>query len=510
MLKAQGAVSRLQASAAARGVAKLQLPHRKAHRTLVCTCDAENEDTLDERSQAGMVSHTLTGAAQQGGSLSSRSHTRERTHTLITFYRLAEIANPDEVVLAHRKLCKRLGIKGRIYISSQGINAQFSGEGDAAMQYTQLVLTDPRFTNTRVSVSHIQGHAFPRLRVKNKELVQQADWWRVNAARDGAGGKRLSPHAWKAVLDRLHNAAADVHAQGDTQSLPQQPQQSSWTKTAAFNASSICSECNSAAPEEAPDLVERDPLLLDVRNSYEWDAGAFEGSVRPEGVDSFRYMLDQQVSTGGALDVSSADAKERPVMMYCTGGIRCEFYSEALKQQGFKEVYQLDGGIERYLREVGNNHWNGALFTFDDRLALAPDGKTPAIEADDPDVQQLQCFCCFEYKAQAPHRNCANPDCNRLYLCCNECAEALAGACCPECMQVENKRPYVPLGEPFTKLVNYTDESTVHARRGKGRGHRRKRYRAKRAASDFDSDSEGADMDSDEDQSVRKALQHAP
>ena len=420
---------------------------------------------------------------------SCSQHEHERgspaSHKLVSFYALAHVPNPQDLAHSHRRMCQSLGIRGRIYISSQGINAQLSGAGDVAIDYANFVLSDSRFANARFTVSDIESHAFPRLRVKNKELVQQANWWRVDPSREGAGGIRLSPHEWKRALDRLNSCTSDS---------------SKCTSSAADQSNSEDSDSPQLLGESDVDPANKQPLLLDVRNAYEWDAGAFNGSIRPEGVDSFRHMLDEQVSTGGALDVSSNEAKERPVMMYCTGGIRCEFYSEALKQHGFKEVYQLDGGIERYLREVGSEHWNGALFTFDDRLALAPDGQTPASKADDESLKQLECFCCKQHNARAPHRNCANPDCNRLFLCCDECAEAYHGACSTNCMHVESKRPLIQLGESYTRLATYVDdEATVYARRGGGREKRRKRYRERKSESNENCHSE-------EEQSARKAV----
>ena len=64
--------------------------------------------------------------------------------------------------------------------------------------------------------------------------------------------------------------------------------------------------------------------------------------------------------------------KERPIMMYCTGGIRCDIYSTILRQKGYNNLYSLKGGVARYLREMGSEHWKGSLFTFDDRIAIAP------------------------------------------------------------------------------------------------------------------------------------------
>ena len=77
--------------------------------------------------------------------------------------------------------------------------------------------------------------------------------------------------------------------------------------------------------------------------------------------------------------------KERPIMMYCTGGIRCDIYSTILRQKGYNNLYSLEGGVAKYLREKGSDHWEGSLFTFDDRIAIAP-GELPSISTAEDEI----------------------------------------------------------------------------------------------------------------------------
>src|SRR5262249_4140996 len=110
-------------------------------------------------------------------------------------------------------------------------------------------------------------------------------------------------------------------------------------------------------------LQEKDKyLLLDIRNDYEWKLGRFEGASLPP-CETFR---DFEVYA----DKLKEEEEKKPVMMYCTGGIRCELYSSILMKKGFSQVYQLDGGIINYGLKEGADHWLGKLFVFDDRLSV--------------------------------------------------------------------------------------------------------------------------------------------
>jgi hypothetical protein len=102
--------------------------------------------------------------------------------------------------------------------------------------------------------------------------------------------------------------------------------------------------------------------------------------------------------------------------MYCTGGIRCDVYSAKLRQQGFSNMFTLAGGVQAYLRDEGDSKWEGELFVFDDRLAT-PNMPKLAMNGMKPHVGDRPCFCCQQPIAAPPHHNCANVDCNRLFLC---------------------------------------------------------------------------------------------
>lgn len=133
---------------------------------------------------------------------------------------------------------------------------------------------------------------------------------------------------------------------------------------------------------------------------------------------------------------------------------------------------------QAYLDKYGNDRWEGHLFVFDSRLAMTPD-RQPAALAAGP---SLKCHCCGEPRAAAPHRNCPNVDCNRLFLVCQGCVQHLGGFCCRECASATHVRPaLIQAGKQYTRWYHYADgEHVVASRRGDGRQRRRQRRRERR------------------------------
>jgi UPF0176 protein len=172
-------------------------------------------------------------------------------------------------------------------------------------------------------------------------------------------------------------------------------------------------------------LEEEDALLIDVRNQYEWEIGHFDNATLPP-LEQFRDFPEYAENLKKSVDPN------QKVMMYCTGGIRCEIYSKLLKQKGFQNVYQLEGGVINYGLKEGSDHWRGKLFVFDDRLAVSIDGKEASPIS--------KCHHCE--LATDMYYNCANMDCNELFLCCRSCHERYLGTCCYDCKHHPRRRPY--------------------------------------------------------------------
>jgi UPF0176 protein len=196
------------------------------------------------------------------------------------------------------------------------------------------------------------------------------------------------------------------------------------------------------SPEEWQKMLdERDEntVLIDVRNHYEWDIGHFEGAELPN-LEQFREFPRYAKELK-----EKRDPKKTKVMMYCTGGIRCELYSALMKEEGFEEVYQLQGGVIKYGIEAGTKHWRGKLFVFDDRLSVSISEKEPS---------ELISQCIYCKTSTDYYYNCANMDCNELFLACTSCAKEHLGCCCASCETAPRVRPLAveERPKPFRRL----------------------------------------------------------
>jgi UPF0176 protein len=300
-------------------------------------------------------------------------------YSILAYYAIVPIEDPRAEVVRHKEFFASRDFMGRIYISEQGINGQASGSAEHAEEYMDWLRSDPRFSGVSFKIHHSEEHAFPKMTVKYRRQLVAIDCEVDFSSR----GEPLSSKAWKEMLE----------AKG---------------------------------PET---------LLLDVRNDYEWKAGHFEGAELPK-LEQFRHFPEYAKQLK-----EKCDPAKTPVMMYCTGGIRCEFYSAVLKKEGFEKVYQLDGGVIQYGLDEGADHWKGKLFVFDDRLVvpLSLAGETIS-----------SCAYCG-----APHDvyyNCANMDCNALFFCCQSCRQAHEG-CCSDACRTGRVRPITDSAKPFRKMT---------------------------------------------------------
>ncbi|KAI7751304.1 hypothetical protein M8C21_002864 [Ambrosia artemisiifolia] len=210
---------------------------------------------------------------------------------------------------------------------------------------------------------------------------------------------------------------------------------------------------------------DKDVVLLDVRNGYEWDIGHFNGAQRPN-VDCFRSTtFGLSESEDVASDpLANVDKENTDILMYCTGGIRCDVYSTILRQKGYKNLYTLKGGISHYLECEGPVEWIGNLFVFDSRLSLPPS----LVKHDSTDHESIKreldgnavfakCYICGSQVSELRHRNCANLDCNLLFLCCSSCMNDLRGCCTLKCTSAARLRPVLPGHERYKKWHHYRD-----------------------------------------------------
>lgn len=303
---------------------------------------------------------------------------------VLAYYHFTPIPDPHKEVAAHKAFFKGRQLTSRIYISEHGINGQMSGIQEDAEAYMQWMHGNPLFEKVIFKIHRHHENVFPKQTIKyRKQLValdEEVDMSQI--------GQHVSPSEWKELLEK-----------------------------------------------------EKRPVLLDVRNDYEWQVGRFDGAVCPP-CATFREFREYAKKLK-----SEVDPESTPVMMCCTGGIRCELYSSLLLKEGFTKVYQLDGGIINYGLKEGSDHWLGKLFVFDDRL-------TVPISEEQTEVIG-KCYHC-----QTPNEsyyNCANMDCNRLFLCCPDCLKTFAGCCHADCQTAPRVRPYhhQDAHKPFRKWYHY-------------------------------------------------------
>ncbi|MEY2816134.1 MAG: hypothetical protein RJA78_710 [Actinomycetota bacterium] len=276
---------------------------------------------------------------------------------IILYYGFTPISDPEAVKLWQQNLCESLGLKGRILISKHGINGTLGGDMSALKKYVKTTKQYTGFRKIDFKWSMGTGNDFPKLKVRvRNELVafNAPDAIEVTERGIVNGGKHLKPKA----VDQL------VAERGD------------------------------------------EVVFFDGRNAFEAKIGKFKNAIVPDVQTSHDFVAEIK---SGKYD----DIKDRPVVTYCTGGIRCEILSAIMIENGFKEVYQIDGGIVRYGESQGDKSlWEGSLYVFDDRLNINFTEEAKTIGE------------CEKCSAPTSHfRNCTSPGCRDLILLCDHCAD---------------------------------------------------------------------------------------
>jgi len=298
--------------------------------------------------------------------LKARMEADKTPRTTVSFYKYFKIESPQDFRDFFFEKIRALGVLGRVYIASEGINAQISVptknfEAFKVFLYSIEPLNQLRL-NTAVADD---SHSFYMLKIKVRNKI---------------------------VADGLDDSTFDPADTGE------------YLSASAFNQ--LTDDPNT--------------ILVDMRNHYESEIGHFKNAITPD-VDTFRDSLD-------IIEKDLAAHKEdKKLVMYCTGGIRCEKASAYYKHKGFKQVYQLEGGIIEYTRQVHaknlENKFMGKNFVFDHRRS----------ERISDDVI-AQCHQCGQ--PCDTHVNCANEACHLLFIQCADCAEQMDQCCSDACKEV--------------------------------------------------------------------------
>ena len=232
-----------------------------------------------------------------------------KDYRVLLYYKYVTIDDPETFASEHLDYCKSLGLKGRILVSTEGLNGTVSGTKEATDAYMDHLHTDERFKDLVFKVDEADGHAFKKMHCRpRKEIValgldEDIDPHQLT-------GKYYSPSEFKEAL------------------------------------------------------LSDDTVILDARNDYEYDLGHFRGAIRPD-ITRFRD-LPQWIRE------NKEKLENKKIVTYCTGGIRCEKFSGFLKREGFEDVGQLEGGIATYGKdpETKGEYWDGKMYVFDERISV--------------------------------------------------------------------------------------------------------------------------------------------
>jgi UPF0176 protein len=283
----------------------------------------------------------------------------------ISFYRYVNIANPDQLRDELFEKWTELNCFGRVYLAHEGINAQMSVPADNWDAFVKFLYSLSYFKD--VPFKHAvdgNGKSFYKLIVKVREKI----------VADGINDPQFDPS----------HTGTYLNAQ----------------------------EFNKAVEDE-------NTIVIDMRNHYESEVGRFDRAFCPD-ADTFREELPQVID-------HLKGQEDKKIVMYCTGGIRCEKASAYFKYKGFKDVNHLQGGIIQYAKEVKEqaleSKFRGINFVFDERIG----------ERITEDILST----CHQCGSPCDHHvNCKNDDCHLLFIQCEACAEKFQGCCTPECMSI--------------------------------------------------------------------------
>ena len=281
--------------------------------------------------------------------------TNQQEPKVILYYKFVPVSDPNITMRWQKELCDRLGLKGRIIISPHGINGTLGGGIENLREYKREMNRSILFKGIMYKWSDGSGEDFPKLSVKVRdELVafRASDELVVSERGVENGGIQLKP-------EQVHRL---IQERGD------------------------------------------EVIFFDGRNAYEAQVGRFKDAIIPEVKTTPDFLKELE-------DPKYDTIKNRPIITYCTGGIRCEILSVLMKNRGFKEVYQIDGGIVKYGEKFGDDgFWEGNLYIFDGRMNHKFSSKAKDIG---------ECVHCGQNTSR--FINCADKSCNQLKLVCQSC-----------------------------------------------------------------------------------------
>ena len=242
-------------------------------------------------------------------SVSASSMLDTETYVNIAGYRFIDLPDRNTMRAPLLEHCLELGLKGTVLLSPNGINFFLAGTQKSIDEYIAHLEKDDRFRDIPIHVSYSEYQPFKRMLVRLKNEIISLGMDEIRPAKHA--GQYIEPQEFKKWLDEG-----------------------------------------------------KEVMVLDTRNDYELRVGTFENAINLD-IKSFREFPESTQKL--------EQDKSTPVVMFCTGGIRCEKASVVMENQGWKNVYQIKGGILGYFKECGGAHWNGDCFVFDKRVSITPE-----------------------------------------------------------------------------------------------------------------------------------------
>lgn len=279
---------------------------------------------------------------------------------VLLYYKYVDISDPQVLRDSQFELCSKLNLKGRILIAEEGINGTVCGSIDDCDEYIKVTCSDPQFVDMEFKESVSDEQVFPKLRIVVRDEI--------------------------VTLGVGNEVSAEDHAEY-------------------------------ISPEELNMLMHsgEEYYLVDARNNYESMVGKFRNAITPN-ISNFRDFP--------ATLEKMADLKNKKIVTYCTGGVRCEKASALMKKMGFENVKQLHGGIVTYGNQFPDDGWEGKCYVFDKRIALD-------INSAEKEILVSKCIHCAQKSARVV--NCSNVLCNIQMVCCEICDLKFNGGCSAEC-----------------------------------------------------------------------------
>ncbi len=285
---------------------------------------------------------------------------------VLGFYKYVEIDDPKELMATLKELCPKAQYRGTILVSQEGINGSVSANREDTDKLRKFFSDDPRFADLFYKEEETYGdHPFKKMKIRLKKEIVRFDY-DVDLKNTG---KHLTTEEFLELYDSDGNLKENV-------------------------------------------------ILLDTRNDYEFEVGRFKGATHVN-LQTFREFTDK---------VNLDDLKNKKVVMYCTGGVRCEKATAFVKEQGIEDVSQLNQGIIQFGIEHQQSVWEGKCFVFDKRMVSPMNTEGEPVSS---------CHLCGTSSDLL--RNCRNVVCNLFYVSCLACEERLNKCCSEDCQKIVDK-----------------------------------------------------------------------